>query len=351
MQQNVPIRHDPRPLTLFLQMLIDTAGKDADLIRRVLRGVRAYQDAKRPPRPSEMPVIARAGRARVLDYGLDGGRPVLFIPSLINPPYVLDLSEQNSFLRWLATQRIRPLLIDWGDPGDESKALSLSDHVETLLAPIIDQLGPDITVAGYCLGGTMAIAAAAIRPVAGLALIAAPWRFSGYPEDRRQGLVSIWTSGRPLAEGLGTFPMEMLQSAFWRLDPMRTLSKYADFGEMEPESAAADAFVLLEDWANEGPPLPVPTARELVEDMFGADLPGTGQWKIAGQTIDPALLDCPILNIISSSDKIAPSASAAPVGERHVLQQGHVGMIVGRSAKAVLWEPLSSWLSHLQHNW
>lgn len=350
MQQKLLTRHDPRPLTLFLQMLQTQSGGDADRMRRVLRGVRAYQDAERHPRPPGMPEVARMGRARVLDYGGKSGRPVLLIPSLINPPYVLDISHRNSLLRWLATQDVRPLLVDWGELGNDSHDLSLSGHIEQLLVPIMDQLGPDIALAGYCLGGTMAAAAATMRRVAGLALIAAPWRFSDYPDERRKGIGEIWTSSRPMAESLGLFPMEMLQSAFWQLDPERTLSKYADFGELEPESPAARAFVQLEDWANEGPPLPLPTARELIEDMFGADLPGTGQWKIGGHVIEPAALDCPILNIISNTDKIVPAASAPPFGERLHLQQGHVGMIVGRAAKSALWEPLSNWLSQLQHS-
>lgn len=350
MQQNGLTSHDPRPLTLFLQMLQAQSGGDPDLIRRVLRGVRAYQDAERHPRPPDMPEVAQIRRVRVLDYGGRQGRPVLFVPSLINPPYVLDISEQNSLLRWLTTQGIRPLLVDWGEVEDDSRDLSLSGHVEHLLIPIIDQLGPDIALAGYCLGGTMAAAAATMRRVAGLALIATPWRFSDYPDDQRQGLQELWTSGRPVADALGLFPMEMLQSAFWRLDPERTLSKYANFGELEPGSPAARAFVQLEDWANEGPPLPLPTARELIEDMFGADLPGAGQWTIGGHVVQPFTLDCPILNIISNSDKIVPAASAPPFGERLFLQQGHVGMIVGREARTVLWEPLSNWLSQLQHS-
>lgn len=329
-------------------MLLERRGGDADRVRNVLQGLRAYQQAERQPRPAAMPEIARAGRARVLDYGAGEGRPVLFVPSLINPPYVLDLSEQNSLLRWLGGRGIRPLLVDWGEPGADDQQLTMSDHVETMLVPLIDQLGPDVALAGYCLGGTMALAAATIRRVSGVALIAAPWRFSGYPPDRREGLKQLWQSTRPLAEDLGVFPMEMLQSAFWRLDPERTLTKYAKFGAMEPRSPAANAFVLLEDWANEGPPLPLPSARELIEDMFVADLPGNGSWGVGGRTIEAAALDCPVLNIISSSDKIVPSASAPPVGKELLLKQGHVGMIVGRGAKAALWQPLSAWLSQLR---
>lgn len=340
-------QHEPRPLPLFLQILIEEAKGDARFVREVLAGVRAYQTATRHPRPAPMQEIVRAGRVRVTEFGAVG-RPVLFVPSLINPPNVLDLTEQNSLLRWMAGSGLRPLLLDWGDPRDGGSDLSVAGHVEQLLIPLMRELGPDLAVVGYCLGGTMALAAAAHVPLAGLVTIAAPWNFAGYPSEARDGFGSLWYSGRAAAEALDLFPMEMLQSAFWRLDPQRTLTKYAAFGKMPPNSPEALAFVALEDWANDGPPLAFPAARELFEDQFIGDLPGKGEWRVGGKLIDPAELDCRALTIISTSDRIVPAATAPAIGKRLVLQQGHVGMVIGGRAQTVLWEPLHRWLSQLR---
>jgi polyhydroxyalkanoate synthase len=60
---------------------------------------------------------------------------------------------------------------------------------------------------------------------------------------------------------------------------------------------------------------------------------------------DPAALPCPVLDIVSTSDRIVPATSASRAGERLELAQGHVGMVVGGRAKAALWEPLAAWLS------
>lgn len=328
-------------------MLMDEAKDDAALIRDVLAGVRAYQSAVRHPRPAAGREALRFGRVSVTEFSATG-RPVLFVPSLINPPYVLDLTEQNSLLRWLAAGGLRPLLLDWGDGRDGGSDLSISGHVERFLLPAMEALGPETILVGYCLGGTMALAAARRRPVAGLAVIAAPWNFDGYPSDVRAGLATLWQNGLPTAEALNLFPMEMLQAGFWRLDPRRTLSKFAAFGRMEPGSAEAHAFVTLEDWANEGPPLTLPAARELFEALYAGNATGNGEWRVEGEAVDPARLDCPLLNIISTSDRIVPAASAPSIGERLVLGQGHVGMIIGRQARATLWEPLRSWLSHMR---
>lgn len=136
--------------------------------------------------------------------------------------------------------------------------------------------------------------------------------------------------------------MEVLQSAFWSLDPARTVAKFEAF--TGAKGAQAEAFVTLEDWANDGPPLAAAAARELFEDFFAADRPGRGAWRVAGGIADPAALPCPLLDIVSTVDRIVPAATAAAAGERLELGLGHVGMVVGSRAREALWEPLDRWL-------
>lgn len=139
--------------------------------------------------------------------------------------------------------------------------------------------------------------------------------------------------------------MEVLQAAFWSLDPERTIRKFADFGRLDPGSAEARRFVALEDWANQGEALPYPAARELIEDFFGRDLPGAGRWRIGGREIGdrPGV---PTLHILAANDRIAPAATA-PSGESLAIPTGHVGMIVG-SARARLHDALNAFLGGTQ---
>ena len=316
-------------------------------MRDALSGLRLYQEAPRRPPLPEAPIVARAGRAIVRDYGASspaGAPAVLFVPSIINSPAVLDIAEDNSLLRWLAGRGIRPLLVDWGAPIPDERDMSITGHVERLLVPLIDALAQPLTLVGYCLGGTMAVAAAALRPPRGLVLIAAPWRFAGFPDEAREGLATLWMHARPIAAQLGLLPVEVLQTAFWKLDPRQVVRKYARFATLDPAGDAAAAFVAVEDWANAGQPLTFAAGRELVEAFFGADVPGSGGWIVGGRAIDPAALDCPILDIASTSDRIVPHASDAAIGTRLALAQGHVGMIVGGNARERLWQPLAEWL-------
>jgi len=189
----------------------------------------------------------------------------------------------------------------------------------------------------------MAAAAAQLAPARSLVAIATPWHFSGFPEESRVGLARLWDQARPAAAALGVLPMEVLQSAFWNLDPARTVAKFEAFASLE--GAEARTFVMLEDWANDGPPISEAAAREMFETLFRDDLSGAGRWTVGGAAIDPAALGIPLLNIVSTTDRIVPAATAIRAGERLDLSLGHVGMVVGSKAEAQLWTPLAAWLS------
>jgi polyhydroxyalkanoate synthase subunit PhaC len=327
-------------------MLRSETAQEPARMKRALAGLRLYQDAPRAAPRTPMPAIASVRGGALRDYG--GGAPdappVVFVPSLINPPNILDLGEDRSLLRWLACRGHRPLLVDWGWEVEQRRTLSVAGHVEEILLPLIDGLDAPPVLVGYCLGGTMAIAAAARGRARAVATLAAPWRFAAYPDAARALLASLWQQGRPTAERLGLFPMELLQSAFWSLDPARTIAKFERFAGLAAESEEARGFVALEDWANDGPPIGEAAARELFEGFFAEDRPGAGNWMVAGAPVDPEALPCPVLNVVSTTDRIVPASSVAPGGERRDLALGHVGMVVGGRAPNLLWEPLSDWL-------
>jgi polyhydroxyalkanoate synthase len=334
---------------MFLEMLRSETAAEPQRMERALRGLRAYQEAGRQARPDPMPVVAERLGAWLRDYG-GAGPPVLVVPSLINPPNILDLSLDRSLLRWLVAEGHRVLLLDWGKGSLQRRELSLAGHVEAVILPMAEELAAGGTaphLVGYCLGGTMAAAAAVLGPVRSLVTIAAPWRFAAYPEESRDMLAGLWRLAQPSLATLGVLPMEVLQCAFWQIDPGRTIAKFEAFADMAPGSARARTFVTLEDWANDGPPIAAAAAREMFEGLFRDDLPGQGAWSVGGRAIDPEALACPQLHIVSASDRIVPAASCIDAPEQLLLDQGHVGMVVGSGAKAALWEPLSAWLSRV----
>ena len=329
-------------------MLRSETAEDSMRMRAGLAGLKAYQHAPRPARPPDPPVLARIGRVTLFRFGGGSGRPVLFVPSLINGSEILDLSTDNSMMRGLAAAGLDPVLLDWGRPDPDERALDIAGHVERYILPALDALGSDAVLAGYCLGGTMSMAAAVLRPPPALILIAAPWDFDGFSSQARNELLALWRAAEPAAEQLGLLPAEVLQQIFWRIDPARTIAKFEQFATKDPRSPEGQNYVAVEDWANDGPPMPAAAGRELMVELMSANRPGNGSWLVGGHIIEPARLACPLLNIMSTTDRITPSESAWAGGDRVALDEGHVGMVVGRRAPGSLWRRLVTWLSELQ---
>ena len=328
---------------MFLELLRQVSDKDPELAREALAGLKAYEIGSRQPPKPPMPEVARVRGACLRDHG-GRGPPALLIPSLINPPRILDLDSDVSLTNAIAGMGRRVLLLDWG-AADERRELDVAAHIEVLLQPLLRSIGEAAALVGYCLGGTMAIALANVAPCERVVTLAAPWNFARYPEPSRKALEDMWRHSQGASRSLGALPMEVLQAAFWSLDPERTVRKFADFGRLDPGSPDAHRFIALEDWANQGEPLPYPAARELIEDFFGRDLPGVGAWRIGGREIGdrPGI---PMLHILAAHDRIAPAATS-PTGDSIAIPTGHVGMIVG-SARTALHEKLGAFLGGIQ---
>jgi polyhydroxyalkanoate synthase len=321
----------PHPLPLFLATVQAVCGGDSQRLARVLAGLKRYQQAARPPARVPWPELARVGGV-TLRAGADHGRPLVLVPSLINPSDVLDLGPGQSLAAHLAAAGFRPLLVDW---GAQPEPLGLADLVQQRLVPLIATLGATVPVVGYCLGGTLALAAAREGLASRLAVLAAPWRFQGYGEGGRQALAQWWAGARPLAEPLGAVPMDLLQPAFWSLDPAALVAKYERLAEADDVAVAG--FARLEDWANGGAPISLQAAAELA-GLYAAGASGIGGGAL------PAI---PLLDVVAMADRIVPAAAAfSDPGDacRLEIMGGHVGMVVGGRAKERLWEPLTAWL-------
>jgi polyhydroxyalkanoate synthase len=322
---------------------------------------------------AEPPVLWRDGTTRLLDYGTSAAHgagpappaqdapPVLVVPSLINRGYILDLSAERSFLRWLAGQGLRPFLVDWDRPGPEERDFTLTDYIagrlEGALDAVLAETGQQAAVIGYCMGGLLALALALRRPddVSGLALLATPWDFHADTSGQGALAAAALPGLAPLMEARGELPVDIIQGLFAGLDPQLVLRKFLAFARLDPDSPRAAAFVALEDWLNDGVALSAPVARECLGGWYGDNTPARGTWRVAGEVVDPRRLALPSLCLIPAQDRIVPPASAqalagalaeSPAGtETLVPRLGHIGMMVSAGAEDQVWQPLAGWLT------
>ena len=318
----------------------------------LLKGLAAYRRHPHERALADPPVLWSEGSARLLDYG-GSGRPVLFVPSLVNRHYVLDLDEGASLMRHLAGRGLRPLLLDWGWPGPVERRFTLTDHVAGRLERAIMAAPAGLVLAGYCMGGLLALAAALRRPdrVAALALLATPWDFSADPQART--LSRLLPGLEPLMEPAGAMGVDVIQSFFAMLDPYGIPEKFRAFSRLDPASLRARRFVALEDWLNDGIPLAAPVARETLGGWYGENTPGRGEWAVAGLPVLPGAWRGPAFVAVPARDRIVPPGSALPLAAAipgavvHIAQAGHIGMVAGQGAEAALWRPLGDWLLNL----
>lgn len=328
-------------------MLLHLANPDPALIH----GIAAYRRHPTQRTLIDPPAIWTEGEARLLDFNPGGSPTVLFVPSLVNRAYVLDLAPGRSMMRWLADAGVRPLLLDWGWPGAVERRYTLTDVIagpmERSLA-VAAKTAPAV-LAGYCMGGLLTLALALRRPehVRALALLATPWSFLPGPVAAQLPLLE------PALTLTGTLPVDALQALFAAVEPGSVAAKFRRFATLDPDSPAAHDFVILEDWLNDGVPLAAPIAREVLGEWYGHDTPGRGLWRVAGEPIRPENLRIPTWIAAPQRDRIVPPESALPLASLvpdavlHRPPSGHIGMTAGPRARDALWMPMLTWLRSL----
>jgi polyhydroxyalkanoate synthase len=300
---------------------------------------------------------ARLWRYRPLDDARAPRPPILLVCSLINRPYVLDLIDERSVVRRLLEGGLDVWLLDWGTPLPEDAARGLADYALGLLPRAAERVRREsraarIHLLGYCMGGTLALAAAAAGAIAPAGLIAL-----ATPVDLHDsGQLSRWcrTPGfdaAGLARLHGNVPPYLLQPAFKMLDPVGLATKLYHLEPKIDDDAFLRFFLAMETWLEDSVAFPGRAFAEWVA-AYAENRLVRGTLRLDGTAIDLARVSCPLLTVVAEGDYICPPQSSlalralAGTDDHQLMLQpgGHIGLSTGKSAHRELWPRAAAWV-------
>lgn len=280
------------------------------------------------------------------------GPPVLFVSAPVSRYFVLDLLPGRSFVGTVGEAGFDVYLIDFGEPDQADRFADLDYYVSDLIRGCVRRIttltgDSALSVVGYCLGGTLALLYTAFHPDSVSRLVLLTTTVDG---DVKGGIP--WTAyclGLPgeSYEDPRLVPATEIKSWFEMLAPGSNslLGRTTDLWNRldEPINRLRDIRAMA-TWVDDI----VPTSGRLLAELYREFGPGrngliNGTAHVGEQPLDLTAVTMPVLSVSAAKDTIAPPEGVdaiirvVPHAKVVRLPGGHVGIVAGRTAKA-LWD-------------
>ena len=285
--------------------------------------------------------------------------PLIMIFALINRPSILDLKPGRSVVEVLLNKGIDVYLIDWGAPGDEDKHLDFNHYINRYIRQVVKKVkrisgSEQVSILGYCMGGTMSAMYTALHPedVKNLILLTAGIDY------KVEGTLGLWGDKEnfnvdKFIDAYGNAPADFLQSGFVFLKPVQNIiSKYVNFYENVDNEAFVDNFLAMEKWLNDNIAVPGEVFREFIKYLYQENRLVENKLEVNGELVELKNIKCPVMNLIAEHDHLVPPESSIGFNdlisskdkETIVFPSGHIGLSVSGKSLKGLWPDVADWL-------
>ena len=241
-------------------------------------------------------------------------KPILFVPAWIMKYYILDLSENNSMVKYMVDRGYTVFMISWKNPTEKDRDLSLQDYMDLGVLSALHQV-EDITssrhihTVGYCLGGTLLMLTAAAlaketqSTIGSITLLAAQTDFSEAGElmlfiDHSQVAYledMMWEQGYLDAKHMGgAFQLLRSNDLIWS----KILNEYL----MGKRSEVMDLIA----WNNDPTRMPYQMHTEYLEKLFLNNDFSEHRYQVHGKYVSIGDIRCPLFVVGAEKDHIAP---------------------------------------------
>lgn len=309
-------------------------------IHSFLKGVnRFYNHFER--RKAANQIIWQEGSTHFIDYTIDSDSKLptlIFIPSLINKSYILDLTKDMSMVKYFAEKGFRVILVDFNEPLNSEYNYGFLEYEQRLKRGLeaLQNFSPFIII-GYCLGGLFSclLSMESSLNIKKQILLATPFDFSHFSKILGLDNFLIIEDLKKIIKTIGKVPPHLVQWFFSALDPEKIWHKYINFSAKEE---GVGKFIAVEQWVNDGISLTQKFALECLEVIESNKL---------FFSVDSTI---PTLIFNGTEDKIVPFLRFDKTKirikniENNQFKTGHIGLVVGRFSYEKIWPQMLKYL-------